>query len=84
MNFFVTQHIVINSLKIEGISNSSVCQIGSAGIIKPVSKLYNTGGYTEPAPQVGRQPTTASEEFVPLIPLVQPSPLRPGLFSRLS
>ncbi|MED1802542.1 spore germination protein GerPB [Brevibacillus porteri] len=83
MNFFVTQHIVINSLKIEGISNSSVCQIGSAGIIKPVSKLYNTGGYTEPAPQVGPLPTTGSEEFVPLIPLVQPSLIRPGILSRL-
>ncbi|GED60322.1 spore germination protein GerPB [Brevibacillus formosus] len=76
MNFFVTQHIVIHSLKIDGISNSSVCQIGSAGIIKPVSKLYNTGGFTEPAPQLGPLPTTGSEEFVPLIPLVSPSRLR--------
>lgn len=82
MNFFVNQHIVINSLKIDGISNSSVCQIGSAGIIKPVSKLYNTGGYTGAAPQIGPLPETASEEFVPLIPLVEPSRTRPIIPTR--
>jgi spore germination protein PB len=67
MNLFVHQNIVIHSLKIEGISNSSVCQIGSAGIIKPLSNLYNTGGFTEPAPQAGDQPVT-----FPFIPLAQP------------
>jgi spore germination protein PB len=67
MNLFVHQNIVIHSLKIEGISNSSVCQIGSAGIIKPLSNLYNTGGFTEPAPQAGDLPVT-----FPFIPLAQP------------
>ena len=51
MNIYVQQSISIQFLKIEGISNSSVLQIGSAGIIKPVSNLYNTGGFTGPAPE---------------------------------
>jgi spore germination protein PB len=50
MNFYVQQSISIHYLKINGITNSSVLQIGSAGIIKPVSNLYNTGGFTGPAP----------------------------------
>ncbi|MFA4132299.1 MULTISPECIES: spore germination protein GerPB [unclassified Brevibacillus] len=82
MNFFVTQHIVINSLKIDGITNSSVCQIGSAGIIKPLSKLYNTGGFTEPAPPAGPLPEAVSEEFVPLVPLVEPSRITPRMSLR--
>lgn len=73
MNFFVHQNIVIHNLKIDGISNSSVCQIGSAGIIKPLSQLYNTGGFTEPAPAAGPQPEGSTEEFVPLVPLVEPT-----------
>ena len=50
MNLYVQQSISIQFLKIGGITNSSVLQIGSAGIIKAASRLYNTGGYTEPAP----------------------------------
>ncbi|MED1725907.1 spore germination protein GerPB [Brevibacillus parabrevis] len=73
MNFFIHQNIVIHNLKIDGITNSSVCQIGSAGIIKPLSQLYNTGGFTEPAPATGPMPETSSEEFIPLVPLVEPS-----------
>ena len=72
MNFFVHQNIVIHNLKIDGISNSSVCQIGSAGIIKPLSQLYNTGGFTEPAPPAGPMPQMDREEFIPLVPLVEP------------
>ncbi len=49
MNFYITQSIQINMIKISAIVNSSVFQIGSAGIIKPVSKLANTGGYATPA-----------------------------------
>lgn len=51
MNFYVNQSIIIQYIKIGGISNSSVFQIGSAGIIKPHSHLYNTGGFTGPAPK---------------------------------
>lgn len=51
MNFYIQQSIHINFIKIGGITNSSVMQIGSAGIIKPASYLYNTGGFTEPAPE---------------------------------
>lgn len=71
MNFFIHQNIVIHNLKIDGLTNSSVCQIGSAGMIKPLSKLYNTGGFTEPAPPAGPQPER-SDQFVPLVPLVEP------------
>jgi len=73
MNFFVHQNIVIHNLKIDGISNSSVCQIGSAGIIKPLSQLYNTGGFTEPTPPAGPMPQMDREEFIPLVPLVEPT-----------
>jgi spore germination protein PB len=51
MNFYIQQSIHINLLKVDGITNSSVLQIGSAGMIKPVSYLYNTGGFTAPAPE---------------------------------
>jgi spore germination protein PB len=50
MNFYIQQSIHINFIKIGGITNSSVLQIGSAGIIKPAAYLYNTGGFTQPAP----------------------------------
>jgi spore germination protein PB len=72
MNFFINQNIMIHNLKIDGITNSSVLQIGSAGVIKPLSNLYNTGGFTEPAPEA----TTENEalEKPPLVPLPPPSP----------
>ncbi|WP_018662415.1 spore germination protein GerPB [Heyndrickxia acidiproducens] len=50
MNIYVQQSIQIRMIKIGGISNSSVFQIGTSGIIKPASYLYNTGNFTEPAP----------------------------------
>ena len=74
MNLYVQQSISIQFLKIGGISNSSVLQIGSAGIIKAASRLYNTGGYTEPAPSI-EQPGSqiSSEELVTAVPLRSPS-----------
>ncbi|WP_318505139.1 spore germination protein GerPB [Bacillus sp. T3] len=66
MNFYIQQSIHINFLKVGGISNSSVLQIGSSGVIKPASHLYNTWGFTGPAPQAVKpgggpsQPTTSS------------------------
>ncbi|WP_043933109.1 spore germination protein GerPB [Bacillus sp. EB01] len=51
MNIYIQQSIHIQSIRIGGISNSSVFQIGSSGIIKPASYLSNTGGFTGPAPK---------------------------------
>ncbi|WP_080847380.1 spore germination protein GerPB [Cytobacillus gottheilii] len=77
MNFYIQQSIHINMIKIGGVSNSSVLQIGSAGIIKPASYLYNTGGFTEPAPEVideeENMPITDSLMNSPAVPLVAPS-----------
>ncbi|MFO1445500.1 spore gernimation protein [Bacillus sp. Bva_UNVM-123] len=67
MNFYIQQSIQINFIKIGGISNSSVLQIGSAGIIKSSSQLYNTGGFTEPAPAVGQ--LTGLQLSTPSVPL---------------
>lgn len=73
MNFFVQQSIHINTLRIGGMTNSSVLQIGSAGIIKPAAYLYNTGGFSAPAPSAkkfgtfGTPPPSLVEQFsVPL------------------
>ena len=68
MNFYIQQSIQINFIKIGGVSNSSVFQIGSAGIIKPSSHLYNTGGFTGPAPTTGGGPIVT-----PLVPLIAPT-----------
>lgn len=65
MNLYVNQCITIHYIKIGGITNSSVLQIGSAGIIKPLSNLYNTGGFTTPAPEVEKPEPTIK---VPLTP----------------
>ncbi|MEH6992724.1 spore germination protein GerPB [Neobacillus drentensis] len=61
MNFYIQQSIQINFIKISSITNSSVLQIGSAGIIKPASYLYNTGGFTQPAPKVGGTQTSSGQ-----------------------
>lgn len=53
-NFYIQQSININLIKIGSISNSSVLQIGSAGIIKPTSHLFNTGGFMKPAPEADK------------------------------
>ncbi|HJV45151.1 MAG TPA: spore germination protein GerPB [Bacillota bacterium] len=82
MNFFITQNIMIHSIKIDSLTNSSVFQIGTAGIIKPLSQLYNTGGFTKPAPSIplpgqpeGTLPPSPSQVTppVPFVPLVGPS-----------
>ncbi|QST00766.1 spore germination protein GerPB [Pontibacillus sp. ALD_SL1] len=74
MNYTIHQSINIHFLKVGSVSNSSVFQIGSAGVIQARSSLYNTGGYTEPAEEaepVGEEPTggTGGEEGAPLVPL---------------
>ncbi|KOP81690.1 spore germination protein GerPB [Cytobacillus solani] len=72
MNYYIQQSIHINLIRIEGISNSSVLQIGSSGIIKPASYLYNTGGFTEPAPEA-EVPTPGELAATPAVPLIAPS-----------
>lgn len=73
MNFYIQQSITINFIKIGSITNSSVLQIGSAGIIKPASYLYNTGGFTQPAPVALKQPVpTTSLLETPAVPLQAP------------
>ncbi|RST75202.1 spore gernimation protein [Siminovitchia acidinfaciens] len=64
----VQQTINIQMIKIGGITNSSVLQIGTAGVITPSSHLYNTGGYTAPAPAAISETQLAQQE-VSLIPL---------------
>lgn len=51
------------------VANSSVLQIGSAGIIKPMSTLSNTGGYTQPAPEISTDQTVILDDYVPAVPL---------------
>ncbi|MBM7653730.1 spore germination protein GerPB [Neobacillus cucumis] len=73
MNYYIQQSIHIHFIKIGGVTNSSVLQIGSAGIIKPQANLYNTGGFTKPAPagiKPGGQFTTPGGQILaPSVPL---------------
>jgi len=69
MNITVHQSIIIHNLRVDSVANSSVLQIGSAGVIKSLSNLYNTGGYTKPAPlpespRSPRVPLPQSREIV--------------------
>jgi len=68
MNIYLQQTIQIRMIKIGGISNSSVFQIGSAGIIKPASYLYNTGGFIRPAPKVRPEGVTEGPQATALVP----------------
>jgi len=70
MNFYIQQSIQIQYLRVGSVTNSSVLQIGSAGIIKPLSNLYNTGGFTKPAP-LPKKPIIPSDQ--PLVPLGGPA-----------
>lgn len=73
MNFYIQQSIHIHFIKIGGITNASILQIGSAGIIKPAAYLYNTGGFTGPAPlaqKPGQPPSSVS--LAPSVPLQAP------------
>jgi spore germination protein PB len=75
MNLYVQQSITIQFLKVNSVTNSSVLQIGSAGMIKPATHLYNTGGFTGPAPGI-QSPIPISAGFQqtpPLVPLTSTS-----------
>jgi spore germination protein PB len=68
MSWTINQTISIGQLKVNAVSNSSVLQIGSAGMIRSLSNLYNTGGFTEPAPKLGGA-TVSPISLVPLPPV---------------
>lgn len=63
MNWTVHQHITIHQLRVDTVSNSAVLQVGSAGSIRSLAQLYNTGGFTGPAAQLSEGNTLS---FVPL------------------
>ncbi|UUZ95932.1 spore germination protein GerPB [Paenibacillus sp. P25] len=63
----IHQNIVIHQLKVGSVSNSSVLQIGTAGTIRSLSNLYNSGGFTGPAPAAGAMPAPATSP-PPLVP----------------
>ncbi|XID94101.1 spore germination protein GerPB [Paenibacillaceae bacterium WGS1546] len=67
----IHQTITIGQLRIEGITNSSVLQIGSAGSIQALSQLSNTGGFAEPAPEIGQ--VLEGLSTISLVPLPNPS-----------
>jgi spore germination protein PB len=64
MNLTVHQSIVIHHLKVEVVSNASILQIGCAGTMKSVSQLFNTGGFTGPAPEPGK-PFSPEAVYIP-------------------
>ncbi|MFD2671748.1 spore germination protein GerPB [Marinicrinis sediminis] len=67
MNITVYQNIHIHKLTVESVANSSVLQIGTAGMVKTLSNLYNTGGFTEPAPELDTPLGLGTAE--PIVPL---------------
>lgn len=72
MNFYVNQSICIQVLRVNTMSNSSILQIGNAGMIKGLSNNFNTGGFTGPAPEATGVPQTTVQpgpSTGPLVPL---------------
>jgi spore germination protein PB len=75
MNYYLQQTIQIRFIKIGGMTNSSVLQIGACGQINSKSYLYNTGGFTEPAPAAkksGGPAEAGGPSSSPLVPLQTP------------
>lgn len=62
MAITVHQTITIHQLRVDSVANSSVLQVGTAGSISSLSQLYNSGGFSAPAPQIEENPLN----FVPL------------------
>lgn len=60
MNIYVQQSIHINILRINSIMNSSVLQIGTAGIIKSRTDVANTGGFVNPIPELDYEGFTST------------------------
>jgi spore germination protein PB len=70
----VYQSITIRNLTISSLANSSVFQIGSAGLVKSLSNNFNTGGFKGPAPEFTETDAEASASpgelmSAPLVPL---------------
>ncbi|MBN8192500.1 spore gernimation protein [Bacillus sp. NTK074B] len=70
-NYYIQQSIQIQFIKIGGMSNSSILQIGTCGQITTNDFLYNTGGFTEPAPEAQKNGASPSS-ITPLVPLQSP------------
>lgn len=66
MNLIVHQSITIQNLCVNTISNSSVLQIGSAGVIQPLSNPPGAPGPVQPAQE-------AAEIGSSLVPLPPPA-----------
>ncbi|GFN30510.1 spore germination protein GerPB [Paenibacillus xylaniclasticus] len=62
-NWTIYQQITIHQLRVQSVSNSSVLQVGSAGSIRSLSQLYNSGGFSGPAPELEDENPLS---FVPL------------------
>lgn len=78
MNLTVNQTIIIHNFRVNSVSSSSVLQIGSSGMIQGLSNLYNTGGFTAPAPALGgAQPLSDGPSPVTLTPLITLAPAAP-------
>ncbi|TGB05257.1 spore germination protein GerPB [Halobacillus salinus] len=72
MAMTIHQCISINVLRIGSVSNSSIVQIGSSGVIQAKADLFNTGSYLEPAAPAqpkGGYISTGEAEAAPLVPL---------------
>jgi len=70
VNMSIYQNITINYIRVDAVTNASVLQIGSAGSIRSLAQLYNTGGFTGPAPQLI---PLLSQQEVSLVRLPNPS-----------
>ncbi|RED61690.1 spore germination protein GerPB [Cohnella lupini] len=71
MNWNIHQTITIGQLRVDAVTNSSVLQIGSAGNIQGLSQLYNSGGFTDSAPQLNESGEDTSQ--LSLVPLPNPT-----------
>jgi spore germination protein PB len=77
MEWTIHQQITIHKLEVGSVANSSILQIGSAGLIKGLSQLFNTGGFAGPAPELtGPAPGAAGP--VPPASILPSSPEGPG------
>ncbi|MCF2942399.1 spore germination protein GerPB [Paenibacillus tarimensis] len=66
MNLTVHQHITIQQLRVNNITNSSVLQVGSAGSIRALSHAYE-------APDSASGGLLAKSATLGLVPLPNPS-----------
>jgi len=71
--FNVHQQIIIHQLKVGAVNNSSILQIGASGNVRALSNLYNTGGFTGAAPELGQSASAYEGSTLPLVPLPSPS-----------